>query len=247
MLGVKETLNNATHEGRVDQYLKKYMQSVYNYMAVGLIVSAFIGYLVVNTPLKAVFFTETATNEGGTFITLSIWGLLAVFSPLILVFVINPILSAKKLKAGLFVFLLFSALMGISLASVLLTYTGFSVARVFVVCSVMFLAMSFYGNVTGRDLTNWGSFLFMGLIGLILASIVNLFLHSGAMDYAISAIGVLVFLGLTAFDTQRIKKAYVASDGLSLMHAKAIMGALSLYLDFINLFLMLLSFFGERR
>lgn len=231
----------------VDQYLKKYMQQVYNYMTVGLLVTAFFGYLIVNTPLKDVFFTENVTNEGGTFIALSFFGFLAVISPLILVFIINPILASKRLKAGLFVFLLFSALMGVSLASVLLTYTGVSITRIFVASAAMFIGMSLYGSITGKDLTSWGSFLLMGLIGVIISAIINIFLQSPALYYTSTIIGIFIFLGLTAFDTQRIKSAYLASDGLSLMHSKAIMGALSLYLDFINLFFMLLSLFGDRR
>ena len=136
--------------------------------------------------------------------------------------------------------------MGMSLASIFVVYTGTSIARVFFITAGVFGTMSLYGYTTKRDLTGWGSFLFMGLIGIILASIVNWFLPSSALEFAISVIGVLVFVGLTAYDTQKIKEMYASSDSAAVMSKKAIMGALRLYLDFINLFLMLLRLFGNR-
>ena len=144
-------------------------------------------------------------------------------------------------------FWIFAALMGASLSSILLVYTGLSITRVFFITAITFGAMSIYGYTTKKDLTGWGSFLFMGLIGIIIASLVNLFLQSPAMYFVISIIGVLVFVGLTAYDTQKIKNMYYATDSGEVTQKKAVMGALTLYLDFINLFIMLLRLFGQRR
>jgi len=145
------------------------------------------------------------------------------------------------------VFWLFSGLMGLSLASVFLYFTGASIARVFFITAGTFAAMSIYGYTTQRDLSQFGSFLFMGLIGIVIASLVNVFLASSALQFAVSVIGVLVFTGLTAYDTQRIKETYYAGDGHEVAGKKAIKGALRLYLDFINLFMMLLQLMGTRR
>jgi hypothetical protein len=141
----------------------------------------------------------------------------------------------------------FAALMGASIASIFLVYTGASIARMFFITAASFGALSLWGYTTNRDLSAWGSFLFMGLIGIILASLVNLFIGSTALQFAVSAIGVLVFAGLTAYDTQQIKEMYYVGDDGSVAGRKAVMGALRLYLDFINLFMMLLSLFGDRR
>jgi FtsH-binding integral membrane protein len=137
--------------------------------------------------------------------------------------------------------------MGLSLSTIFIAYTPISITRVFFITAGTFGAMSLYGYTTKRDLTGLGSFMFMGLIGIIIASVVNMFLASSALQFAISVIGVLVFVGLTAYDTQKIRKMYLEADGSETMTKKAIMGALTLYLDFINLFIMLLHLFGERR
>ena len=144
-------------------------------------------------------------------------------------------------------FWLFSALMGLSLASIFIQFTGASIARVFFIASGTFAAMSLYGYTTKKDLTKLGGFLFMGLIGIIIASVVNIFIGSSALQFAISVIGVLVFVGLTAYDTQSIKNMYYAGDSETIGSKKALMGALRLYLDFINLFILLLQLFGQRR
>ena len=144
-------------------------------------------------------------------------------------------------------FWLFASIMGLSLASVFIQFTGASIARVFFITSGTFGAMSLYGYTTKRDLTRLGGFLFMGLIGIIIASIVNMFVGSSAMQFAISVIGVLVFVGLTAYDTQNIKNMYYSGDNETIGSKKALMGALKLYLDFINLFILLLQLFGQRR
>jgi FtsH-binding integral membrane protein len=153
-------------------------------------------------------------------------------------------MSASKAQS---IFWVFAALMGASLASIFIVYTQMSIARVFFITSGTFGAMSIYGYTTKRDLTKLGSFLMMGLFGIIIASVVNMFLNSSMMHFVISILGVLIFVGLTAYDTQKIKNMYLASDSGELMGKKAVMGALTLYLDFINLFIMLLRLFGQRR
>lgn len=246
MSEIRDSIRVQTTESVNDIHLKKYMMKVYNYMTVGLLCTAFFGYLIANTPLEQLFFKPVVTEQG-TYMGMTIIGWISIFLPVVMVLLINPILAAGKLRAGLAVFMLFSALMGVSIANILLTYTGASITRIFVVSAAMFAATSFYGSVTKKDLTSFGSFLFMGLIGIIIAMLVNLFLQSPVLYYVYTIIGVFIFLGLTAYDTQKIKASYVASDGTSIMHSKAIMGALSLYLDFINLFIMLLSLFGDRK
>ncbi|MGB6507282.1 MAG: Bax inhibitor-1/YccA family protein, partial [Xanthobacteraceae bacterium] len=144
-------------------------------------------------------------------------------------------------------FFLYAGLLGLSLASIFLAYTGQSITQVFFISAATFGAMSLWGYTTKRDLTGFGSFMVMGLLGIVIASLVNVFLHSGPLGWAISVIGVLVFVGLTAYDTQRIKEMYSPMDDGTIAGRKAVMGALSLYLDFINLFLMMLRLFGDRR
>ena len=153
-------------------------------------------------------------------------------------------MSAAKAQTT---FWIFAGLMGASLASIFLVYTGASITRVFFITAGTFGAMSIYGYTTKRDLTKFGSFLMMGLIGIIIASLVNIFLKSSMMYFIISILGVLIFVGLTAYDTQKIKNMYVSSDSGEVIGKKAVMGALTLYLDFINLFIMLLRLFGQRR
>ena len=153
-------------------------------------------------------------------------------------------MSSSKAQAAFWVF---AALMGASLSSIFLVYTGESITRVFFITAGTFAAMSIYGYTTKKDLTKLGSFLMMGLIGIIIASIVNIFMKSTMMYFVISIIGVLIFVGLTAYDTQKIKNMYLVSDSGEVMGKKAVMGALTLYLDFINLFIMLLRLFGQRR
>jgi len=170
-----------------------------------------------------------------------------MLAPLGLVFYFSFKINKMSLSTAQTTFWIFSTLMGLSLASIFIVYTGASITRVFFITSGTFAAMSLYGYTTKRDLTNWGGFLMMGLIGIIIASIVNIFMKSTAMYFAISIIGVLIFVGLTAYDTQKIKNMYYAADSETQSGKKAIMGALRLYLDFINLFIMLLRLFGQRR
>jgi hypothetical protein len=164
-----------------------------------------------------------------------------------LVFFVSFRIHRLQFGTALTLFMVYSALLGVTLSSIFLTYTGASITRVFFISAAAFGALSLYGYTTQRDLSPIGSFLIMGLIGLIIASLVNIFLASSALDFVISCVGVLVFAGLTAWDTQKIKEMYDPMDDGTVSGRKAVMGALSLYLDFINLFLMLLRLFGDRR
>ncbi len=218
----------------IDEGLRAYMLRVYNYMASGLALTGIVALGVASSPtlLKAIYGTPL------------LW--VVMFSPLIVVFFLSARVNRMSLGAVQATFWTFAVLMGLSIAYIFLIYTGASIARVFFITAGTFGAMSLYGYTTKRDLTGWGSFLFMGLIGIIIASIVNIFLASPALYFAVSVIGVLIFVGLTAYDTQKIKEMYAAADSTAVSGKKAIMGALRLYLDFINLFLMLLRLFGNR-
>ncbi len=231
----------------MDEGLRAYMLKVYNYMATGILLTGIVALLTFKLSVKEITSAGIILEPLGEAIYYSALRWVVMLAPLGVVFYmsfgINK-MSASKAQATFWVF---AALMGLSLSSLLLFYTGMSVTRVFFICSATFGAMSIYGYTTKRDLTKFGSFLMMGLIGIIIASIVNIFLKSSMMYFAISIIGVLIFVGLTAYDTQKIKNMYAASDSGELMGKKAVMGALTLYLDFINLFIMLLRLFGQRR
>ena len=170
-----------------------------------------------------------------------------MLAPLGFVFYLSARINKMSVSSAQITFWLFSSIMGLSLASIFIQFTGTSIARVFFITAGTFAAMSLYGYTTKKDLTRLGGFLFMGLIGIIIASIVNIFVGSSALQFAISVIGVLVFVGLTAYDTQSIKNMYYAGDSSSVGSKKALMGALRLYLDFINLFILLMQLFGQRR
>jgi len=222
----------------IDQGLRSYMLKVYNYMASGVALTGFVAAFVASQIMQNPELANTIYGGGlGWIIMLSPLAMVMVMS-----FGVNK-LSAFALQASFWVF---AALMGLSLASIFLMYTGESIARVFFITAASFGALSLWGYTTKKDLTGWGSFLIMGLFGIIIASVVNIFMASSAMDFAISVIGVLIFAGLTAYDTQKIKEMYWEADGHEVASKKAIMGALRLYLDFINLFLMLLRLLGNR-
>ena len=226
----------ATHvnKAHVDEGLRQYMLQVYNYMCAGLVLTGLVAYAVANTEILRNFIFGTPVY----------W--LVMFAPLIFVFVYASRIDRMSVSGAQIGFWAFAAVMGMSLASVFMVFAAESVARVFFITASVFGGMSLYGYTTKKSLSGWGSFLFMGLIGVIIASIVNIFLASSALQFAISVIGVLVFVGLTAYDTQRIKEVYYAGDGQAVVTKKAIIGALKLYLDFINLFIMLLHLFGSR-
>ena len=227
-----------TESTAIDQGLRQYMLGVYNYMGFGLAITGLIAFFTANTALQNPAFAQLLFGSPLRWIIM--------LAPLGMVFLISFRVGKMSLSATQASFWIFAALMGLSLSSIFLVYTGNSIARVFFITAASFGALSIYGYTTSRDLSGWGSFLFMGLIGIIVASLVNLFLASSAVQFAISVIGVLVFAGLTAYDTQQIKEMYYEGDGAEVSGKKSIMGALRLYLDFINLFIMLLHLFGNR-
>lgn len=227
-----------TESTAIDQGLRQYMLGVYNYMGFGLAITGLIAFFTANTALQNPAFAQLLYGSPLRWIIM--------LAPLGMVFLISFRVGKMSLSATQASFWIFAALMGLSLSSIFLVYTGNSIARVFFITAASFGALSIYGYTTSRDLSGWGSFLFMGLIGIIVASLVNLFLASSAVQFAISVIGVLVFAGLTAYDTQQIKEMYYEGDGAEVAGKKSIMGALRLYLDFINLFIMLLHLFGNR-
>jgi FtsH-binding integral membrane protein len=218
----------------VDVGLRRYMLQVYNFMAAGLGLTGLIAYAAVATG----FYQQIAGTP-------LIW--LVVLAPLGALLFLSFRIERLSAGAAQVTFWTYAGLMGLSLAGVFLLYTGTSISRVFFITAGTFAATSLYGYTTRRDLSQFGSFLVMGLIGIVLASLVNIFLISSALQFAISVIGVIVFTGLTALDTQRIKEVYLESDPGDVMTKKALLGALALYLDFINLFVMLLQLVGQRR
>ena len=225
----------------VDLGLRSYMLRVYNYMTVALVLTAVAAYATFSMAVQG----GVLTSFGQAIYTgPAKW--LVILAPLALVFFISFRLHTLSLGAAQATFWIYAALVGVSFGSLGLIYTGASIARVFLITAAAFGALSLYGYTTKRDLTGWGSFLFMGLIGLIVASLVNMFFASSAMSFALSVISVLIFTGFTAYDTQAIKETYYEGDGSTVAGHKAIMGALRLYLDFINLFLSLLRLFGNR-
>ena len=232
--GDRWTARATTTQVDIDVGLRQYMLSVYNYMAGALALSCLVAYFaaasgfyqaIVGTPL--------------------FW--VVLLAPLGMVLLLSFGIQRMSLGATQRSVWVYAALVGLSLAGIILVYTQASIARVFFITAATFAAMSLYGYTTRSDLSRFGSFLFMGLIGIVLAGLVNLFIHSSALQFAISVIGVVVFVGLTAYDTQRIKEMYFEGDGAVIAGKKAIMGALQLYLDFINLFILLLQFMGVQR
>ncbi len=230
----------------VDAGLRAYMLRVYNYMLVGLGLTGAVAWLTANTPLSNVFYNQIATPNG-VGLQPNILGWIAIFAPLGMVLLLSFRIQKMSFAAAQATFWAYAAVMGVSLSTILFVYTGTSIAMTFFVTAATFGAMSLYGYTTQRDLTGMGSFLFMGLIGVILASLANMFFHSTQLQFVISVLGVLIFTGLTAYDSQKIKNMYYAGDNSEVVGKKAVMGALSLYLDFINLFLFLLRFMGNRR
>lgn len=232
----------------LDVGLRQHMLRVYNYMTSGLALTGLVAYVISQMAV--------VTNEAGQVVGLTQLGAALYTTPLAWVVMLSPLAFVLALTFGIrrmsfgtlqIVFWLFATAMGASLSSIFIQFTGESIARVFFITAGTFAAMSLYGYTTKRDLAKFGSFLFMGLIGVILAMIVNLFIGSSSLQFAISVIGVLVFTGLTAWDTQRIKELYVEGDADETSGKKAVMGAVSLYLNFINLFIMLMHLLGAQR
>jgi FtsH-binding integral membrane protein len=220
----------------IDVGLRQYMLQVFNYMASGVALTGIVAYLVAATP------AVTNALFGNAIMP---W--VVMLAPLAMVFFLSARMHTMSFTAAQACFWVFAGLMGLSLSTIFLAFTGESIARVFFITAGTFGAMSLYGYTTKRDLSRFGSFLLMGLIGIIIASLVNLFLQSSALQFAVSVIGVVVFVGLTAYDTQQIKEMYWEADDREVHGKKAILGALRLYLDFINLFVLLMQLLGARR
>ena len=218
----------------VDEGLRRYMLRVYNYMMLGLALTGVVAFAVSSSPaaMQLIFGTPL------------MW--VVMLAPLAFVMILSFGLHRLSTPMTQLLFWAFAGAMGLSLSSIFIAYTGASITRVFFITASAFAALSIYGYTTKKDLSGWGTFLFMGLIGIIIASIVNIFLASSMMHFIITVGGVLVFAGLTAYDTQKIKSEYMVSDSGEVAEKKGVSGALRLYLDFINLFIMQLHLFGNR-
>jgi len=227
-----------------DVGLRAHMVRVYNYMASGLALSGIVAFGLFSSPELASLFFQV---QAGRVVGLNVLGWVAIFAPLGLLLLTSFRAAQMSTAAVQAVYWAVTALMGVSLSLLLFRYTGASVARTFFVTAAAFGALSLYGYTTTRDLTAMGKFLFMGVIGLILASIVNMIWPSGTMSFIISAAGVLIFSGLIAYDTQKIKEKYSEAWGTDMIEKVAVFGALSLYRDFVNLFQFLMSFMGQSR
>jgi FtsH-binding integral membrane protein len=230
----------------IDQGLRAYMIRVYNYMAMGVALTGVVAWFTFNAAV-----TETAGRLALTPFGQMIYSgpatIVLFLGTLGLVFLISWRIDRLQPSTAFALFMVYAAALGLMLSSIFLAYTGASITRVFFISAASFGALSLYGYTTQRDLSPIGSFLMMGLIGLIIAMVVNMFLKSTGLDFVISAAGVLIFAGLTAWDTQKIKEMFDPQEDGTVVGRKAVMGALTLYLDFINLFLFMLRFFGDRR
>lgn len=225
----------ATSAVEIDEGLRAFMLKVYNYMGLGLALTGAVAFFSASSPAIMQAIHGTALS----------W--VVMLSPLAFILVLSFGIQKLRPATAQALFWAFAGVMGLSLSSIFIVYTGTSIARVFFITAALFGAMSLYGYTTKKSLASWGSFLFMGLLGVIIAMVVNIFLASSALHFAISVIGVLIFTGLTAYDTQNIKQQYYEGDGAVIAEKKAIMGALRLYLDFINLFIMLMHLMGQHR
>lgn len=225
---------NAGTSVAFDPGLRRHMLGIYNNMSLGLVITGLTAFAIASTPAlyQPIFGTPLK------------W--VAMFAPLAFVFLLSFRMERMTVSSARTAFLAFSALMGVSMAAIFLAYTETSIARTFFIAASMFAGTSLWGYTTKRDLTGWSTFLFMGLIGVVVASIVNLFLGSSTLQLVVSFVGIIVFTGLTAWDTQRAKSDYLAFAGTEHAEKLGIMGALSLYLNFVNLFQLLLTFFGQR-
>ncbi len=227
---------------RANEGLRSFLNRVYNYMAGGLVLSGITAYLTTQEPLLSMMYTV----KNGMY-TYSGLGWIAILSPLLLIFIMNNAVQNANVKLANLLFWAFSALLGVSLSNVFMLYTGDSIAQMFLVTAGSFLALSIYGHSTKRDVSGWSSFLIMGLVGLIVASLINLFFKSSQAAFVMSVIGVFLFAGFTIYDTNRLKAMYEQTQTAEQQKSLAIYGALALYLDFINLFRFLLELFGDRK
>ena len=233
-----------TRTAEIDEGLRAYMNKVYALMAGAMILTGVVSYAVgTNDALLAIFRDPVTLRP-------NMLGWVVMFAPLAFIFLFSATINRMSAATAQMVFWAFGAVMGLSIAWIFAAFTGLSIARVFLITAIAFGGLSVYGYVTKKDLSGWGTFLIMGVIGLIVAMIVNLFLASAALHWAISVIGVLIFAGLTAYDTQSIKNEYLAyrttPGGEAFLEKGAVMGALRLYLDFLNMFMFLLQLLGNR-
>ena len=228
-----------------DVGLRSYMLSVYNYMASGVLLTGIVAMLFANSSLiNLIASVNPATGQ----VQATPLFYIALFAPLAIVFALGFGINRISATAAQALFWVYAGLIGVQMSSLFLVYTGVSIAQTFFATAGAFLGLSLWGYTTKRDLSGWGSFLIMGVVGIFVALLINMFMRSGTFSLAISAIGVLVFAGLTAYDAQKIKSIYFAVAGNGEAMAKtAVIGALNLYLDFINMFLFLLRIFGSRR
>lgn len=242
--GLNRTYASSVPNVTFDAGLRTYMLSIYNLMAVGLVITGVMAYLFGTNErlMMSLVSYDLSTGRGG----LSLLGYVVVFAPLAMAFFFGPMVNRLSVNGGRAVFAVYSALMGMSLSFIFQVYTDESITRTFFVTAATFAGTSLWGYTTRRDLTGMGHFLVMGLIGLVVASLVNLFMQSSAIMFATSVLGVLIFTGLTAWDTQKLKDAYSSHYGAEANSKMATMGALQLYLDFVNLFIYLLRFMGRR-
>jgi uncharacterized protein len=232
-------------EAGYDEGLRSYMLSIYNYMASGVLLTGVIALLVSSNPsLLAMFFAENPANGR---IGPTLLGWVAMLSPLAIILVMNFGINRLSESSLKLCFWGFAGLMGVSMSTIFLQYTGASIASTFFITAASYGALSLYGYSTKRDLSAMGKFLMMGLIGILLAMLANFFFKSGPLMLAINILGVFIFAGLTAYDTQRLKNMYYELEGSAFIGKAAIMGALTMYLNFINLFQFLLAFMGQRR
>ena len=237
------TTTTGVNTAEIHEGLRAHMNKVYGIMSVGMLVTAGVAWAVGTSPALLSIFRDPVTLQP------NILGWIAMFLPLGMVFLFGGMINRLSAAGAQTFFYAFAAAMGLSIAWIFAAFTGISIAQTFVATSAGFAGLSLYGYTTKRDLSGMGSFLLMGLIGLIIAMVINIFLQSSAMAFAISLIGVLIFAGLTVYDTQKIKTDYLAHAHAmdeEWLAKSAIMGALNLYLDFINLFMFLLQFMGSR-
>ena len=234
---IRTTSGAGARTADIDAGLRAHMTKVYGLMSVAMLITGGVAWSVGTneTMLQAIFSTPLR------------W--VVMFLPLVMVFAFSAMINRMSYSAAQLFFYVFSAAMGVSISFIFAVYTGTSIAETFLVTAIGFASLSLYGYTTKKDLSGMGTFLIMGLVGLILASIVNIFLGSSALSFAISAIGILIFAGLTAFDTQNIKNTYLQYAEMGdqeWLSKSAIMGALNLYMNFLNMFMFLLSFMGNR-
>ncbi len=236
----------------VDAGLRAHMNKVYGLMSVAMVVTGIVAYVVGSDFNAVVNGRETMLLSPDMIVTMfsSPVRYIIMFAPLVMVFLMGPVVSRASQTAAQGFFYAFAAIMGLSISWIFAVFTGFSIAQIFFITAIAFASLSIWGYTTKRDISGWGSFLIMGVVGILIASIVNIWLQSEAIMFAVSILGVLIFAGLTAYDTQNIKNSYLAvrtqPNGEAIAGKMAIFGALNLYLDFINMFIFLLQLFGNR-